>query len=187
MSTYQKNIDINDQIIAQAQEDTGASGYVTNQFYVIPKDENGLVDVEDVASGEVDVSSTALDASAVLSTPDKNYYLGYLTGDGVPPNGAPYGFGIAFPGGAIPGQFYLRTDYLPNRLFRYDGKNWIKFEDNVRMTNSMLGETQTADSTKVRKTQKSGFVNNTSTATIGGEVVQERQALSKALKARADN
>jgi len=187
LSTYQKNIDINDQIIAQAQEDTGASGYVTNQFYVIPKDENGLVDVEDVASGEVDVSSTALDASAVLSTPDKNYYLGYLTGDGVPPNGAPYGFGIAFPGGAIPGQFYLRTDYLPNRLFRYDGKNWIKFEDNVRMTNSMLGETQTADSTKVRKTQKSGFVNNTSTATIGGEVVQERQALSKALKARADN
>jgi len=187
LSTYQKNIDINDQIIAQAQEDTGASGYVTSQFYVIPKDGNGLVDVEDVASGEVDVSSTALDASAVLSTPDKNYYLGYLTGDGVPPNGAPYGFGIAFPGGAIPGQFYLRTDYLPNRLFRYDGKNWIKFEDNVRMTNSMLGETQTADSTKVRKTQKSGFVNNTSTATIGGAVVQERQALSKALKARADN
>lgn len=187
LSTYQKNIDINDQIIAQAQEDTGASGYVTNQFYVIPKDENGLVDVEDVASGEVDVSSTALDASAVLSTPDKNYYLGYLTGDGVPPNGAPYGFGIAFPGGAIPGQFYLRTDYLPNRLFRYDGKNWIKFEDNVRMTTSMLGETQTAEPTKVRKTQKAGFVNNTSTATIGGAVVQERQALSKALKARADN
>jgi hypothetical protein len=187
LSTYQKNIEINDQIIAQAQEDTGASGYVTNQFYVIPKDENGLVDVEDVASGDIDVSSTALDASAVLSTPDKNYYLGYLTGDGVPPNGAPYGFGIAFPGGAIPGQFYLRTDYLPNRLFRYDGKNWIKFEDNVRMTTSMLGETQTADSTKVRKTQKAGFVNNTSTATIGGTVVQERQALSKALKARADN
>ena len=187
LSTYQKNIDINDQIIAQAQEDTGASGYVTNQFYVIPKDENGLVDVEDVASGEVDVSSTALDASAVLSTPDKNYYLGYLTGDGVPPNGAPYGFGIAFPGGAIPGQFYLRTDYLPNRLFRYDGKNWIKFEDNVRMTTRMLGETQTAEPTKVRKTQKAGFVNNTSTATIGGAVVQERQALSKALKARADN
>jgi len=187
LSTYQKNIEINDQIIAQAQEDTGASGYVTNQFYVIPKDENGLVDVEDVASGDIDVSSTALDASAVLSTPDKNYYLGYLTGDGVPPNGAPYGFGIAFPGGAIPGQFYLRTDYLPNRLFRYDGKNWIKFEDNVRMTTSMLGETQTTDSTKVRKTQKAGFVNNTSTATIGGTVVQERQALSKALKARADN
>jgi len=187
LSTYQKNLDVNDQIIAQAQEDVGKSGYATNQFFVIPKDEKGLVDVEDVANGLVDVSSTALDASAVLATPDKNYYVGYLTGDGVPPNGAPYGFGIAFPGNAIPGQFYLRTDYLPNRLFRYDGKNWIKFEDNVRMTVSMTGETQTSNSALVRKTQKSSFVNNTNTSTIGGTVIQERQALSKALKAKADN
>lgn len=187
LSSYQKNIEVNDQIIAQAQADTGSSGYATNQFFVIPNDQNGLVDIEDVASGRIDVSSTSLDASAVLATPDKNYYLGYLTGDGIPPNGAPYGFGIAFPGGAVPGQFYLRTDHLPNRLFRYDGRNWIKFEDNVRMTVSMLGETQTNDPTKVRKTQKAGFVNNVSTATIGGVVVQERQALSQVLKAKADN
>ena len=187
LSTYQKNLDVNDQIIAQAQEDVGKSGYATNQFFVIPKDENGLVDIEDVANGLVNVSSTALNASAVLATPDKNYYIGYLTGDGVPPNGAPYGFGIAFPGSAIPGQFYLRTDYLPNRLFRYDGRNWIKFEDNVRMTVSMTGETQTSDPTLVRKTQKSSFVNNTNTSTIGGTIIQEKQALSQALKARADN
>jgi hypothetical protein len=72
-------------------------------------------------------------------------------------------------------------------LFRYDGKNWIKFEDNVRMTVSMTGETQTSNSALVRKTQKSSFVNNTNTSTIGGTVIQERQALSKALKAKADN
>ena len=187
LSTYQKNIDINDQIIAQARADAAKSGYETNQFYVIPKDETGLVEVEDVANGEVDVSSDTLDASAVLSSPTKNYYVGYLTGDGVPPDGAPYSFGIAFPGSAIQGEFFLRTDYLPNRLFRYDGKNWIKFEDNVRMTTSTLGETQTNDPLLVRRKMKASFVNNTTTATIGGVVIPERQALSKVLKARADN
>ena len=187
LSTYQQNIDINDQIIAQARADAEKSGYETNQFYVIPKDETGLVEVEDVASGEVDVSSDALDASAVLSSPTKNYYVGYLTGDGIPPDGAPYSFGIAFPGSAVKGEFFLRTDYLPNRLFRYDGKNWIKFEDNVRMTTSTLGETQTNDPLLVRRKMKASFVNNTTTATIGGVVVPERQALSQVLKARADN
>jgi hypothetical protein len=187
LSTYQQNIDINDQIIAQARADAEKSGYETNQFYVIPRDETGLVEVEDVANGEVDVSSDALDASAVLSSPTKNYYVGYLTGDGIPPDGAPYSFGIAFPGSAIKGEFFLRTDYLPNRLFRYDGKNWIKFEDNVRMTTSTLGETQTNDPLLVRRKMKASFVNNTTTATIGGVVVPERQALSKVLKARADN
>ena len=187
LSTYQKNIEVNDQIIAQALVDAEESGYKTNQFFVIPKDENNLVEVNDITNGDIDVSSTALDASAVLASPTKNYYLGYLTGDGIPPNGAPYGFGITFPGDSVPGQFFLRTDYLPNRLFRYDGKHWIKFEDNVRMTNSTLGETQTNNPLLVRRKLKADFINNTTTATIGGAVVQERQALSQVLKARADN
>ena len=187
LSTYQKNLDVNDQIIAQARADAEKSGYHTNQFYVIPRDESNLIEVEDVTNGLVDVSSTALDASAVLSSPNKNYYVGYLTGDGMPPNGVPYSFGIGFPGSAVPGEFFLRTDYLPNRLFRYDGKHWIKYEDNVRMTTSTLGETQTNDPLLVRQKMKASFVNNTTTATIGGVVVQERQALSQVLKAKADN
>jgi hypothetical protein len=187
MSTYKQNIDINDQIISQARADAEKSGYRTNQFYVIPKDDKGLALVEDVANGLTDVSSEALDASAVLASPTHNYYVGYLTGDGIPPDGAPYSFGIAFPPAAIPGEFFLRTDYLPNRLFRYDGRHWIKFEDNVRMTTSTLGETQTNDPLLVRRKLKASFVNNTNTATIGGEVIQERQALSQVLKAKADN
>jgi hypothetical protein len=39
----------------------------------------------------------------------------------------------------------------------------------------------------VRKTQKTTFINNVNTSTINGEVVQEKQALSKVLKPRADN
>jgi len=187
LSTYQQSIDINDQVIAQAREDAKLSGYDTRQFYVIPTAEGGLSQLSDVSSDLIDISSTLTNSSAVLVSPTKNYYVGYLTGDGIPPDGVPYSFGISFPLSAINGQFFLRTDYLPNRLFRYDGKHWIKYEDNVRMTTSTLGETQTNDPLLVRRKLKASFVNNTTTSTIGGQVVQERQALSQVLKPKADN
>jgi hypothetical protein len=51
------------------------------------------------------------------------------------------------------GDVFLRTDFLPNRMFRFDGRRWIKQEDNVRMTMS--------NSDDNRQTQRTGFVNNT--------------------------
>ena len=76
---------------------------------------------------------------------------------------------------------------MPNRLFRHDGRHKIKFEHNVRMTIKQTGATQTNDPTKVRQTQKASFINNTNTATIAGDLVIEKQALSKALRPKADN
>jgi hypothetical protein len=193
ISQANQSIEINNQIIAQAEIDVGKSGYDTEHLYVLPLRDAETVDVFDISRTDIDASSTAtgIDASIVLNSPKQNYYVGYLTGDGTPPNGAPYGFGISFPSSAVEGQFFLRSDYMPNRLFRYDGRHWIKFEDNVRMTVLQKGETQTDDPTKVKKTQKATFINNTNTATIGGEVVTERQSLSKALrnklKPTADN
>ncbi len=189
ISQQQTSIDINNQIVAQAEADVGKSGYDTTHLYVVPKVNHETVDVADVSDSDLEVSSNniGIDASLVLNSPKNNYYVGYLTGDGLPPNGAPYGFGIAFPTNPDYGQFFLRTDYMPNRLFRYDGRHWIKHEDSVRMTIRQTGETQTTDPTKVKKTQKGTFINNVNTSTIAGEVVAERQALSKALKPRADN
>lgn len=189
ISQQQKSIEINNQIIAQAEEDVGRSGYDTTHLYVVPKENAELVDVADVSDTDLETSSDniGIDGSLILNSPKNNYYIGYLTGDGLPPNGAPYGFGISFPTNPDYGQFFLRTDYMPNRLFRYDGRHWIKYEDNVRMTVQQTGETQTADPTKVKKTQKGTFINNINTSTIAGEVIVERQALSKALKPRADN
>jgi hypothetical protein len=189
LSMQQKALEVNEQIIAQALADTGKSGYDTEHLYVVPKLKDGLVDVADTSNTEDDASidNPSLDASIVLNSPTKNYYVGHLTGDGIPPNGAPYGFGITFPSNPVEGQFYLRSDYLPNRLFRFDGRHWIKFEDNVRMTTSTKGGTQTINPDLNRQTHKSGFINNTNTSTIAGEVVVEKQALSKALRPRADN
>ena len=76
------------------------------------------------------------------------------------------------------GDYFLRTDFLPNRLFRFDGSRWLKIQDDVR---------ETLTNTDTRNTQKTGFVNNTRTSTIAGEEVQERQSLSKALRPKADN
>lgn len=193
LSTYKKNIEINNQIIQQAEADIEESGYKTGQYYVIPisTGTDGLASVADASISSADTSSDSLvsflDASAVLNTPAQNYYIGYLTGDGTPPNGIPYSFGLMFPKNAQLGDFFLRTDYLPNRLFRYDGLHWIKYEDNVRMTTSMLGDTQTTNPILVRQKLKATFVNNFNTATIAGDVVFERQALSKILKPKADN
>jgi len=44
LSTYQQNIEVNNQIIAQAQEDTGKTGYDTQHLYVIPENDKGLID-----------------------------------------------------------------------------------------------------------------------------------------------
>jgi len=186
ISEYQNSIDINNQVILQAEEDVPKSGYETRHLFVIPTETaDGFVDIRD-ASETVNVTETSFDASAVLSTPNKNYYVGWLTGDGIPPNGSPYNFGIVFPPTPVEGEFFLRTDYLPNRMYRYNGTHWIKFEDNVRMTTSMLGVTQTNDTNLIRQKLKASFVNNESTTTIAGSVIKEKQSLSKALKPKAD-
>jgi len=187
LSTYQKNIEINNQIFNQAEIDADKSGYKTNHFYVVPLENKEQVDLLDASIDDLLISDNIPpDASYVLQSPKNNYYVGYLTGDGLPPNGAPYGFGISWPVAPNEGDFFLRTDYVPNRLFRYDGTHWIKYEDDVRMTQSTLGNTQTNDPNLIRRKLKAGFVNNTATNIIAGEEVIERQSLSKALKPRAD-
>lgn len=177
LSMYQTAISVNDQIIAQAEEDAASSGYDTEHLYTVPM-MDGLVDL------------TEVDGGMVLQTPTTNYYVGYLTGDGIPPNGHPFSSGVEFPTSPSEGQFFLRTDYLPNRLFRFGGSSWVKYEDNVRMTLNNFGSNDVSQGVfsgkPVRQTQKTSFINNTNTATIAGTVVEERQMLSKVLRPKAD-
>ena len=101
-------------------------------------------------------------------------------------------FGNVFPTAPEKGDIYLRTDYLPNALYRYNGKRWVMYEQGVRMTMNQFGNQDVAAGTHfegsaIRQTQMGTFVNNANTSTIGGKVVTERQALSRALKPKADN
>ena len=177
LSTYEKEMQINNAVVAQAEADSAKSGYDTSHLFTLQTDKNGETELVTVDSDTID-GSDGINVDTVMVPPEKNGYQGYLLGDGLPPNGEVFGHGISFPLGPSTHDYFLRTDFLPNRLFKYDGTRWIKLEDDVRMALS---------NTNTKSTLKGGFVNNTTTDTIGGETIQERQSLSKALKAKPDN
>ena len=178
LSTYEKEMQINNAVVAQAEADTKKSGYETSHLYTLQVDKQGRNELVTTDTSTLDASTQNELADRVHQTPEREGYDGYLLGDGLAPNGEVFGHGITFPTGSIKGDYYLRTDFLPNRLFRFDGSRWIKMEDALRMT---------LTNTDARNTMKTGFVNNTATNTIGGKSVPERQSLSKALKPKADS
>ena len=177
MSTYNREKTINDQIVAQAEQDAPKSGFNYKQYYVAPIDERGNIRTDNVNT--TDRISTDKPINSVIDSPAASHYGFYMDGDGVAPNGHPAGFGISFPTANVDkGDYFLRTDYLPNRLFRFDGTRWVKMEDSVRITMS---------NTDSKVNYKTGFVNNTTSSTINGLTVEQRQSLSNALKPKADN
>ena len=179
--TRDKELEINDAIVTQAETDAPLSGYNTQQFHVMPTDEEGKVALVTVDDADLLTSTGHINVDKVYGSPQSNGYIeGYLTGDGIHANGETVTFGTTFPNSPIEGMFFLRTDYSPNRLFRFDGRRFVKIEDNVRMT-------MTQNNT--RSTEKTSFINNSNTTTLedGSSTTNERVALSKLLKPQADN
>jgi hypothetical protein len=179
LSTYETEMQINRAVVAQAEADSPKSGFDISHYYTVATNPDGSVALQTADQDDVDASGINVTADEVTDRPDREGYTGYLVGTGSEaPNGAPFGFGIAFPSNNYNGDFFLRTDFLPNRMFKYDGNRWVKQNDDVRMTLSNTLERQTA---------KTSFINNTNTSTIAGESVNERQSLSKALRPKKDN
>ena len=107
------------------------------------------------------------------------YIDGYLTGDGTAPNGLPTGAGTSFPSNPNVGDYFLRTDYLPQLLFRWDGNLWIKVSSNVR--------TETGFASTNNQSQLNSFINNNNvTVLTNGTTIPEKQSLSKILKIQPD-
>jgi hypothetical protein len=106
------------------------------------------------------------------------YTTGYLTGDGQAPNGFPTGAGIAFPQTPQVGDYFLRIDYSPQLLFRWDGRMWVRISENVR-TETGFNATNTS--------QLSGFINNENQTTLtNGSTVPQAQPLSSILTLAPD-
>lgn len=153
LSTRAKELEINDAIISQAEIDAPLSGYDTTNFYTLAVDDKtGNPIINTAGNTKQDASMTTYLASEDNAKPLRTGYTGYLVGDGLPVNGYAFGTGIQFPEEAGVDDFFLRKDFIPNRLFRFDGSRWIKVEDDVRMTMT---------NNDVRHTQKTGFINNT--------------------------
>lgn len=151
ISTYNNYTNINNAVIEQAETDVPRSGYDVNPIY---------------------------HRSRTDKSPDFSVQ-GYLSGDGLSPNGLPMTSGISFPATPAEGDYCLRVDYMPNRLFRYDGRRWVKIEDNVR-TNLTHG----IDS---NQTLRNTFINNSNTfVDVNGNTHNEKQNLHEVLRPKAD-
>ena len=181
ISTLSKLNEINDAIIRQAEIDVPKSGTNIDPLYNLPLNPDGSPgDPTGQTADSLDlyVDSTVDYADTQATTPDSEI-PSYLGGDGTAPDGWPVTAGTSFPSSPVVGDYVLRTDYVPNRLFRYNGTRWIKMEDNVRTSLTPGPNNQT---------QRSIFVNDTSTYTnTEGQTLPTRQSLSKALTPKADN
>lgn len=181
-STYGKFISINESIIDQAASDVPRSGYDVSKMYAPHVDENGN-SATDVLTGDdqTDTADSELtaDQGSYSPTPEMNPQ-GYLTGDGLAPDGLTVTQGTSFPAGANMGDYYLRLDYMPNRLFRFDGTKWVKMEDNVR-TSLTPGDPN-------NQSWRNRFINDTNTTvtSTGDANVPERQYLNDALRPKKD-
>jgi len=176
--TRTKDTELNDAILTQADAEVPLSGYDIDKFYIMPT-QDGQPANPDSLSADQTVTVDGSQGGESVTPKDLGYVMGYLVGDGMAPNGLPVTPGVSFPLNPVSGDYCLRLDYKPNRLFRFDGARWIKIEDKVRtdLNNGPLN-----------KTLRSGFVNNTDTVqTTDLGRIPSRQSLSEILKPRADN
>lgn len=202
VSNYQTQLGISQAVLAEAESDTPRTGYNTDDMYVLPIIYNnqgeypgaGPITTTDITVITADNVSTGISNPGVANSdfainadlgplsPDKKQKA-YLSGDGVPPNGFPVGAGITFPENPSDGDFFLRLDFLPNRLFRFDGSRWNKIEDSVRTNYTPGGSTNNPN-----QTQLESFYSNTATFVDDNGITQPSlQSLSGALRPGADN
>lgn len=109
------------------------------------------------------------------------YSSGYMFGDGTAPNGVPTGAGITFPGNPTVGDYFLRTDYLPNILYRWDGSLW------VRTAVANRGGVAFDSTVPGQQSQLASFINNEETLVLtDGTSVPSQQPLSTLFKLTPD-
>jgi hypothetical protein len=83
--------------------------------------------------------------------------------------------GTTFPSSANQGDFFIRTDFLPNRLFAHQDSKWVRLYDNI-------ANTTWSDNTFNAST----FVNNIEQEVASGKYYDSRQSINDALLPQDD-
>jgi hypothetical protein len=78
--------------------------------------------IQEIAEGQA--GTTWWDTKPIYIDPDTTQVYRW-TEDGEPPNGLPYRKLSSFPGVPVEGEYVLRVDWNPNRLYRYQGGKWL--------------------------------------------------------------
>lgn len=106
---------------------------------------------------------------------DGTQYPWIFAGDGEPPNGAqPVASGRDFPEEPAVGDWFLNTAHEPNVLYQRVEGGWKRKEVDLRRKWSAAHRILES------------FINNNNITNVQGETFNERQALSKVLKPKAD-
>jgi hypothetical protein len=178
-STRNKDLAINDALVVQANVEVPLSGYDNVSFYIIPNTPNGQPSAEGLFTDQTAVTVDGTQLGEGTSPENFGWTVGYLTGDKLAPNGLPVTPGVSFPHNPSTGDYCLRLDYSPNRLFRYSGAIWIAISEDVRTPLDWGPENGTL---------RSSFVNNTYTVKTSDQGnIPSRQSLSELLRPQADN
>ena len=182
LSTYDKSIAINDAVIAQAIAEVPKSGYdVSNLFepkLPVPGESIDAPSADDVGVSAGDEDLTAADDTATPQNTE-THVTGWLTGDTF---GEHTGSGTSFPTNPRVGDMFLRLDYLPNRMFKYDGSRWVKQTDAVRS-----GLTPNTPENTTFRDKWSDTTETYVDPANPNNTVPVRQSLSKAFTPKADN
>jgi hypothetical protein len=80
------------------------------------------------------VNTTWFDTTLLYFCPDHPDRQPYRwTGDGKPDNGEPVNQGADFPTAPVIGDWFLRVDFVPNRLYRYtENQRWKMMEKDIK-------------------------------------------------------
>ena len=146
LSTLGREMEINEEIVEEAKRSVKKRNFETQHLYVVPGEE---------------------------LTNQKPWVL---AGDGIPPNGQPCGSGDNFPQSPTEGDYFLRTDYWPQTLFRRVAGSWRIQEYDFR-----------EDEWSVAHATLKKYINNRAEVTFDdGTTKAEKTGLYQAVKPRAD-
>ncbi len=155
-----------------------------------------LGDASDNATVNYDIStyksefnvSDAVVASAAQDDPDGTSLLDHLYGfdhptaggvviqDNTYNHGETIASGSAFPADANEGEYFIRTDFSPNRMFVRRGSKWNRSYDNV------------TDKTWVDRTYNaSDYITEDAKSMVNDEEFNRKQAISDVILPRPDN
>ncbi len=182
ISTYKTNLEINQAAIDEAFNNTPKSGFDRSQIFLVAT-ENGVslsqTDVA-IAEGAPDPFNPPIPSKVIAKSTPTGFGMFdlVLSGDENAPNGITAQTGTQFPQSPTKGDYFLRVDFYPQKMFRFDGKLWKQISENVRTEMGF---------TSGDKSLRSSFINNENqTKLSNGTLISERQALSKILKINPD-
>jgi hypothetical protein len=144
-----------------------------------PNDPDSIAANQTGLATALDIMDTNLEA-AVASSPTLEADTSMLVNGKEAPPAWDYGCDIpegdTFPTNPVQGTMFMRTDFVPPRLFEFRNNKWLRRYDNVDVT------------TWESRTLNAGpFIHNPRTTVVGDSEFAERQAISKVIKPKADN